>query len=221
MRSLVTFLLILFLASCGKKDNSKDMTVSGNVRNNCTGSGFADVTVNFITTRKKSFGKTESSKLITKTDASGNFSFVTEVSTSDKYTYAISIPGYSNYDTEFFGTGQEIEADKLGEFQQFGVSASFKTCPFSLPAGTNIVTPDTFTLILQQRVLHSFEPERVWKLIWFPQTFEFGIAPVNFGNYPMGWWQITLDKTKSGVHTVIQDSIYLGMGASATYTIPW
>ena len=49
--------LILFVVSCGKKDVAKNVTVSGNVRNNCTGVGFAGVKVKFTTRHEKSFGK--------------------------------------------------------------------------------------------------------------------------------------------------------------------
>jgi hypothetical protein len=43
----------------------------------------------------------------------------------------------------------------------------------------------------------------------------------HLGNHRMGWWHITLDKTKSGIHSLIEDSIYLDMGGTSTYTIPW
>jgi hypothetical protein len=222
MRQLLFFLVILFLTSCGKKDVSRNQVISGNVRNNCTGSGFADVTVNFICTQKKSLGKSETSILSTKTNANGDFNFTTDVNTSGKCSYAIDIPGYSNAQTEFYGIRADIEANRFSEFQQFGVSASFSNCFITLPSGIAVLSPDTFTLSFKQPVLHFYEPSRLWTAIYYPRFLNAGsMYSPNFGNYPMGWWQITLDKTKSGVHTVTQDSIYLGMGASATYVIPW
>lgn len=223
MKQFFNLILILFLASCGKKDLSTNQTISGNVRNNCTGTGFADVKVNFITIKKKAFGKTESHAVSTKTDADGNFSFITDVDKSGKHSYAIDIPGYSNYDTEFYGIMADIEPENLSRFHQFGVSASYKSLYLNLPQGITINSPDSFFISMHQNTLHFYEPERVWKINY--SSFN-GISSANnninySGGYPMGWWQITLDKTKGGVHSVMQDSIYLGMGASATYTIPW
>ncbi|MBI4645398.1 MAG: hypothetical protein HY738_02100 [Bacteroidia bacterium] len=59
------------------------------------------------------------------------------------------------------------------------------------------------------------------EVIWTPKNF----GPPDYRALltmgPMGWWQITFDKTKEGVHLIIYDSIYLDMGATEEYYLPW
>jgi hypothetical protein len=217
--------IILFVVSCGKKDVAKNVTVSGNVRNNCTGVGFAGVKVKFTTSHEKSFGKIETSTLTAITDNSGNFSFSNlEINNNSNYKYFMSIDSYSNYDYEFFGISpQELDKGKISNPYQIGVSASFKILNFHLLNGLVINPPDTFSARFFQRTLHKFESSRIW---YFDIASGDGLSYLNnsanyIGNYPMGWWHITLDKTKSGVNSTIYDSIYVDMGGTATYTIPW
>ena len=41
-------------------------------------------------------------------------------------------------------------------------------------------------------------------------------------NYVMGWWHLTTDKIKNGVHTIKTDSIYIPYGGNEiSDTIPW
>ena len=41
------------------------------------------------------------------------------------------------------------------------------------------------------------------------------------GGYPMGKYNIEMDIWKSGMHTTLKDSIYLGWGDTITATINW
>jgi hypothetical protein len=43
----------------------------------------------------------------------------------------------------------------------------------------------------------------------------------NIDGYPMGWWHIDLKKYKNGVHSNLTDSVYIDMGETKIYTIPW
>ena len=218
-------MLIILSVSCGKKDIKKNVTVSGNVRNNCTGGPFAGVKVKFTTVHDKSLGKSQSSNLITLTDNNGNFSFTNlEINSNSDYKYFISIDTYSNYDYEFLGISpQELDKNQISTPYQIGVSATFKLLNFYLPTGVTINSPDSFSLKLQQRVYHSYEPNNIWEINYF--SFN-GISYLNnsaahSGNRMMGWWHVTLNKTKSGVSSTIYDSVFVDIGGTSTYTIPW
>lgn len=89
------------------------------------------------------------------------------------------------------------------------------------PNGTNLTANDTFVLTIQQPVLHQNTSYSNWQLIWpYPPP-----PPTNFlgniGNYWMGWWITTLNKTHNGVHTVTTYSFYVGWWNNVTDTIPW
>ncbi len=219
------FLTTLLFASCGKKDITKNVTVSGNVRNNCTGGSFTGVKVKFTTIQDKSFGKSETTTLISTTDNNGNFAFNDlEINNNSKYKYYLSIDTYSNQYYEFFGISpQELDKGKITNPYKIGVSATFYRMYVILPNGVVINSPDSFSIKCEQKILHSFEPDRLYihnsyshnGLSYLSNNIPF------LGNYPMGWWHITLNKTKSSVSSTVYDSVYIDMGGTATYTIPW
>jgi hypothetical protein len=217
----ISLILSMIFVSCRKKNLHDTQSIRGNVRNNCTGGPFENVKVLFKITTEKLFGKLETQTLETRTDPSGNFEFSVEIGKSKTEVYAISIPGYSNYDTEFFGTGQEIPTDKLNTFHQFGVSATFKNLLLTFPSGTLINSPDTFYLTLSQIKLHSYEPQRVWQLRVHSFNGLNDTKTESIAGYPMGWWRVDMTKVKAGVQSQVVDSVYIGMGASATYVVPW
>jgi hypothetical protein len=100
-----------------------------------------------------------------------------------------------------------------------GVSATFKVCELYTPNNVTINSPDSFRVIPEQRTLHKFEPNRIWQSIATTQSFINGYS--SFGNYPMSWWNITLNKTKGGIQSFVKDRIFADIGSSSTYTIPW
>jgi len=225
----------IFLTYCKKDDITKNVTFHGNVRNDCTGYGFAGVKVELITYKleKKVFSLTSTEKrsvISTTTDANGNYSFSgIEIHSSSNYAYVVNIPSYYNDSTELVGISWEINKDNLSLFQQFGITAKFKLCYLRLPLNIHIVSPDTFTVFLEQKTLHRYEPEKNYKFsipssLFFPRN-DIIIPDFQYysywGNSSMGWWHITLDKTKGGVHSVIEDSIYLDQGATKSYTLQW
>jgi len=210
-RIKITFGLVLgfFLFSC-VKDKTEEISVKGNVRNNCTGLPFKAVAVRFT----KPEG-TESRE----TDNEGNFDFGdVEVNGKNNYTYKLGISGYSNPDYEFYGITVGLVKDELKVFHQFGVSASFKLLRFVIYNQQNINPPDSFFLSGSQHTLHYYEPDRIDRFEFSSNGFYNGVG---ISGYPMGWWHITLEKYKSGIHTAVYDSVYVGIGATETYTIPW
>jgi hypothetical protein len=223
---LLFVILLLFISSC-KKDEIDVVTLMGNVRNNCTDSGFANITVDFITdfSSRGIFNSKESSKSIsTVTDANGNFVFNNvSINHNSEYKYYFSITNYDHYlNNEYGHSGGAVELDKAkaANFLQLGIIGRFKLCTFYLPAGTVITPPDTFIIKLEQRTFHYYAPNNLWDGMVTSGSF-IGNSNPNFGDYPMGWWHMTGEKTKNGIHTIINDSIYLGMGATASYNIPW
>lgn len=49
-----------------------------------------------------------------------------------------------------------------------------------------------------------------------------GVVTVIANNYVMGWWHLTTDKVKNGLHIIKTDSIYIPYeGNEINDTIPW
>ncbi len=119
----------------------------------------------------------------------------------------------------------EIDKDNLGNFLQFGILGFFNNWRIQLSNDVTTIAPDTFAVHIQQNIIHKNQPERVYEATIPSIGFYIGALGVysynNAGSYPMGKWNISVDKTRLGVHTITNDSIYLNMGASAIYTIPW
>ena len=119
----------------------------------------------------------------------------------------------------------EIDKSNPSGFLQFGILGFFNNMRIQLSQEVTTMAPDTFTVHIQQNIIHKNQPERVYEATLYPRYFYIGAYGVysynKAGSYPMGKWNITVDKTRLGVHTITNDSIYLNMGASAIYTIPW
>ena len=78
IKNLITMMLSLLLFYSCKKDKVENVTISGNVRNDCTGIGFANVTVYLINNYSHSslFNKKNSSDKTTAiTNSNGDFVF--------------------------------------------------------------------------------------------------------------------------------------------------
>jgi hypothetical protein len=160
------------------------------------------------------------------TDSYGNFTFSgIDLHSSEKYTYALNIVNHDRYLVNEYGNSGfgpiELNKDQLINFQQFGLSASFKLLKFNLPSGNIVTSPDSFSITIEQPKLHFYEPSRIWQISTGTISNMNDTDVINIPNYAMGWWYITLNKNKSGIQTIINDSIYLGMGATANYLIPW
>lgn len=227
-RSKYIFLFVVFsflITTCKKEEEDyiKKETIRGNVRNNCTGKGFANVEVKLLERHENGNNNVDVNSYSCITDTNGNFIFKDiDIHYSDKYSYAEYIESHYSPDYNFYGIGPiEIEKGSMSVFNQIGISASFKVCKIMLPLGITVSTPDTFAIKFEQLKLHYYEPDRNWVLNRYSSAGNTTGEILSLATYPMGWWHITFDKTKDGIHSIINDSIYLEMGADTSYTIPW
>ncbi|MBI4944799.1 MAG: hypothetical protein HY840_00200 [Bacteroidetes bacterium] len=227
MRIILLFILIIIFCffSCRKKS---EVNIHGIVFSTGTGKGLPNIEVQFYTIKDKLFND-KCSYLITRTDANGNFSFSdVEIIDNKKYTYGLWVPYFSNSDYAMFGIGPiDIETGELKLFHSLGVTSNFKKLYILLPEDIHVLPPDSFTVFLENRYLHYYLPDNIWQLDFFPSEFHF--FPDNFptsyyayiGVYPMGWWHLKFEKIKNGEQSVFLDSIYLGMGETKEYILPW
>ena len=232
MRNLPLIIFILFLFGSCKKDKIDVVNIAGNVKNNCTDSGWANVTVHLFTNYSHNtlFNKKNSSDEVSVvTNSRGDFVFNNvSINHNSDYSYVVSIDDLDNSiggntPSDFGHTGVSGEIDKSnpGGFLQLGIQGDYWLISFHLPAGTVITPPDSFGLLSVQPIYHKNMPQNVCNTYWGNVTNINSNTILNGGGYPMGMWYFTWHKTKGGVQTIIHDSIYLGLGKMANYNIPW
>jgi hypothetical protein len=128
----------IFILSC-RKNEAYDVLVNGNIRNNCTGKPFKDITV-FLTYNKN--------YVSTQSDQYGNFNFGSvSVRPKDKYKYRLGIPGISNPDYEIYGITVDLSKEEIANFHQFGISASFKVLHLAFPSTYTYNANDSIDLV--------------------------------------------------------------------------
>ncbi len=216
-------LLILFLAnSCRKEDDTvSTQTISGMVYNQCTDSGLANVQV-FLKINKDN---SPFQSLETTSGINGTFSFSNvDIHSNSKFTYAIYIPsksGIGGGETGFNGTTLSFNNNESSIFFKTRVTPKFLLINVSTIYSNSVSNlNDSIVLIFSQKTFHK-------NIVDLPYTFGGGtygiIGNSNYsqGNYPMGLYNIAIDKWKNGIHTNTQDSIYLGWGATKPYTVNW
>lgn len=222
--SCITF---LFLFTNCKKDAGDTITsqaINGMVYNQCTDSGLAGVTVYL----KISKDNSELKSYQTVSGVNGNFSFGSvDIHNNSAYSYAINIPSKSGDGATtpeycgFIGTTVTFTKDEVKTFFQPRVIPSFLNWCFVVSPVTNIGYPDSLYISFQQKVYHKNAPAFPYSSKRTQSDLQNGFVNCTFGNYPMGLWNIRINKWKSGIYTVINDSIYIGWAATKTYTINW
>lgn len=216
---LLLGLFIMVLLGCEKDDDiTENVTIKGNVFNLCTNKGLGNITIYFITETSKS-----SSSIQTISDTSGNFAFINvSINNSTKYTYYLYIESKSGIgggsEIGFDGVKGEIDKNKLNELKIMGVVPRFKNLCFQINPAVHISYPDTVIVSFEQKIFHANVPQAPYKSKRTTTELQDGFATCSFGNYPMGLWHITIDKTKGGVQTITNDSIYIDWGETKTYT---
>ena len=210
----------LFL-SC-KKDSVSKQTLNGQVINNCTDSGAANIKIYFKTLSKKTAKPT----LETTTDNNGFFTFPdVDIINSKDYTYALYIPTISGIAankpelTRFDGTTMYFYHDQAATFFKPRVTPGFYRLSINFSSSTAQLN-DTINLHFIQKTFNKNVPDLPYKFTIGANgntpTYSFGID-----NYPMGKYNITIVKTKNNVVLTTYDSIYIHSADSKTYSVNW
>ena len=214
---LPLIVIIVLISSCKKDSIEKNVSISGNVINYCTNKGCPSVIVSL----RINFNGTNSTppnttNINTMTDANGNFDFTGQnIHSSNDYSYSIIICAAENYPFGFSENPIPIDKNKLNNIQ-LGVVPSFTSCTFYLPNNEVINPTDSFSIFLEQKILKGNFPKSACK---FGPLNLLSYRKANFSYYPMGWWYITLNKTKNGIRSVTYDSVYLDMNATVIDTL--
>jgi hypothetical protein len=219
---IISFIAILLI--CCKKKNSDTLSthnIHGQVYNLCTNKGLANVTV-FL----NSSGPSNSSFSVV-SDVNGNFNFSNiQIHSSDEYTYSLFIPSKSGIgngpEIGFDGIDAVLNKSSLDQNQICRVAPHFKNWNLYFP-NTLFTSSDTFVLTMQQNIIHFNSPNSNFRSIDScpcPITTPTHLAG-GLNNYWMGWWHVTLNKTKNSVHIINTDSFFVDWGATKTDTIPW
>ncbi len=227
---VIAFGLLIFNAC--KKDEIDTVNITGNVKNNCTDSGWANVTVHLFTNYLHSSlfkHKSSTDEISTVTNSRGDFVFSNfSINQNSDYSYTLSIDdldhsigGIPPQDFGHTGISREIDKSNSQNFIQIGLEGAFYLLNYHLPVGTIITPPDSFGMQIYQPIYHKNMPQNLWQSYWGNVTNINYNTVENMGGFPMGWWYFTLNKTKGGVFSTIHDSIYLDMGCNANYNIPW
>lgn len=217
-------LFVVVLGSCKKdKDVISSQSIHGQIYNLCNDSGLVNVSV-FLQENSKTIMQTVSG-------SNGNFSFTNaQIHSSNDYTYNIVVQSvdYIGGGVQPAIDGDDVEINKSNLSQTFilNVVPHAKIWGLYFPSSiSSSIYNDTFTLVLQQKTYLKNAPSAVNTLTMCncpcPQPSPPKNLIDNLHYYTMGWWYSTLNKTMNGVHTVQQDSFYVGWWTNVTDTIPW
>lgn len=229
MKNILYIIIISVLFfSCRKEDlktNDKVIykDIKGMVFNNCTDSALAGVKV-YLEVFREENNLVEKFETISGKD--GNFIFTNiGIHSDENYTYAIDIkslsgtnapdPSYSRFD----GTTMYFHNYETDVFLKPKVTPGF----FLLNSKFNssILNPnDSIRLTFEQKTFIKNKPGEPGKFY----SGAYGHAQnssFSSGGYPMGIYNITIDKWRGGVHTRTYDSLYVGWAQEKTYAVNW
>lgn len=227
IRFLIFIVLSSLLAACTSCKKNKDEiskhTINGMVFNNCTDSGLAGVTVYLKTYKNNS----EIGSSQTTSGINGSFTFSdVDIHSDTKYTYAIYIPSKSGTAAttpeycRFDGTTMSFTNDEVSSFFQPKVTPGFLF--FTLQFKQSMITTNSDSIVVNyfQKYFHSNVANLPYNL--YAKCYG-GTLTQNgtVANYPMGMWNLKIDKWKNSIHTITYDSIYIGWASTKTYTVSW
>jgi hypothetical protein len=223
---LVVFSLILIC--CRKKgidaeDKAGYVVVNGIVFNTCTDSGLANIKVYFLTFKEqKKVG--EGSETVS--DNGGNFKFPQmKIFEGDAYSYIIYIktiggdnapqPEYTRFD----GITIVIDKNDVSKFVTAKVTPGFFRCHTAYTS--QVLDPnDSIHLKFQQKTFMKNVPD-LPNAFYSASNGMAGTGTLTASNFPMGFYDITINKWRNGTHTISYDSIYLGMAEEKIKYINW
>ncbi|MBS1646445.1 MAG: hypothetical protein JST67_03790 [Bacteroidetes bacterium] len=213
--AIIVCLIIIILSNCKKdKDIINDTSITGTVLNLCTGNGIKNIPVELIGNEVT---------LTTMSDSSGSFSFHNvSVHSSSEYNYQLYIESKSGIgNVGLIGDVVDIDKKSISNNYVLQVVPTFNILTVKVTPSYTFIPPDTVTLTFTQEKYHEYVPNYPYQLV----VTSYGLKPgypdsskTHFDYFPMGLWNIKIDKTKNSVRTIIYDSIYIDYGATANYT---
>ncbi len=223
MKNLIKYLifsLCIFIISC-KRDNDTVTTqnIKGQVYNLTTDSGLANIIVYLKINDSRS-----TNSFSTVSGVNGNFTFTNvQMHSSNQYSYNLHIPsvsGIGGVGVGFNGTTVTFTNNQANTFFKLNVVPKFFLFTLSFNHTPITSANDSVVILMNQYIFHKNVPDLPYSLggkHYGDKSTQSG----TIGNYPMGLWNLKIDKWKSGVYTATKDSIYLGYGATSTYTVNW
>jgi hypothetical protein len=221
MKSVLHFIFIclLFFAFGCKKDTDiiSTETIHGQVYNICNDSGLANIPV-YLQENGSNIAQTVSG-------VNGNFSFTNvKVHSAGAYSYAIYIYWHGAASPAI--DGASVPVPNFPTTLNYVVKVMPRLYDWRIYCpNTTFLPTDTFSVVFQQNILHnnlSNPNNNIWTVSeTCPCTYGATNYLGSLSNFPAGMWQVTLRRTKNGVHTLQTDSFYVGWGATQTDTLFW
>lgn len=227
--TIYTLISACLLLSCRKENPEKidqvmTQDVKGMVFNNCTDSGLAGIKVYFqvFLDEKKIVENIE-----TTSGKDGSFLFKgVNIHSNNAYTYAVYIKSQSGDGapfaslSRFTGTTIYFHNYESQTFLKPRVTPGFFILTLYLNTAIISTANDSVIAMFKQLKYKNNVPGSPYMFgggSYGNQSTQKG----NIGHYPMGLYNITIDKWRGGVHTTSYDSIYLGWAGDKTYTVNW
>lgn len=215
--------MFLFVYCKKDTDTVTQQAVNGMVYNQCTDSGLAGVTIYLKINKDNS----ELKSYQTVSGSNGNFSFSgVDIHSNSAYSYAINIPSKSGDGATtpeycgFDGANISFTKDQANTFFKPKVRPSFLFLHSQFINSTISSNQDSIVVKYAQKIFNKNVP--ILPYYFFSGTYgNFASNLYTMGNYPMGKYNITIDKWRSAIHTTVYDSIYIGWATTKTYTINW
>jgi len=230
MKNTIYILISAFILLSCRKENSEKMDqvstqdVKGMVYNNCTDSGLAGVKVYFKVFRDE---KNIVQNIETTSGKDGSFLFKgVNIRSNNVYTYAVYIKSQSGIGaafaslSRFTGTTIYFHNYESQTFLKSRVTPGFFNLTLYLNTAIISTANDSVIAMFKQLKYKNNVPESPYMFgggSYGNQSTQKG----NMGDYPMGLYNITIDKWRGGVHTTSYDSIYVGWADEKTYTVNW
>ena len=223
---ITVFFTFLSLIACreDKKDIITKHPITGMVYNNCTDSGLAGVKV-FLQTFKDDKTLVQQRETVSGDGGKIEFSDV-EIHSSEQYNYALHIESKDGTTSQtpehcgFDGTTMYFFRHEVDMEFKPRVTPRFLRCCIQMSPLQKITHPDSVSVVFEQRVFHKNVPDLPYTA-WYGPYFTGTAASCSWGNYPMGLWQIKIEKWKNGIYSLKHDSIYLDWKDIKTYTVEW
>jgi len=147
------------------------------------------------------------------------------VHSSDQYEYDIFIESVSGIgggvEPAIQGVYVTLNRQNVGNHHILSVIPSMRSICIILSNGSSISYPDSANITIEQLIYNKNVPFAPYSTGFTINEFALGDSTCTLQNYPMGLWHIKIGKSKGGIQTFEEDSIYLDWWQTKTYTIDW